>query len=432
MTVLENLRLSQIALSKRWYVSWKDEVRAARETLASFDLDMEPWQRIDGLSAVDRALLVIVRAFEEIRVSRDGSDKPGLILLDEPTPFLPEEGVEKLFDLMRQIASSGSSVIFITHDIGEIMRATDRVTVLRDGCVSGETLTCDATRADMIEMIIGRQLEATESANNFRNENFSLFARIEGVSAAGLKVNELTLGEGEVVGLSGLIGSGYDRLLYSLFGATVTSSGCITFPDGRRLHLPDMTPADAISEDFALLPADRPGQSGVGSMRVFENMMLPGLDNYFSGGFLRSAKMRSDASEWGSKFEVRPNEPNLNLAALSGGNAQKVLIARWMKRHPRLILLDEPTQGVDVGTRAMIIEALREAASQGMTILCASSDPEQLANLCHRVLVFSKGMPSVELHGSEVTRERITQACYDSDTLLSSKTANIAEDIKQI
>lgn len=414
LTVLENLRLSHIALSRRGYIDWRAETAAAEATLAEFELDVEPWRRIDEFGAVDRALLVIVRAFEEIRASCVVTGKPGLVLLDEPTPFLPAEGVEKLFDLMRRIAESGSSVIFISHDIDEVMAVTDRATVLRDGEVSGQADTDRVTHAEMVEMIIGRSLRARTLGSDDDERTFAPFARLEAVRAPGLEPCGLDIGRGEIVGLTGLIGSGHDCLPYCLFGAKSAASGSLVLADGRRLDLARVTPASAMAERFALLPGDRPKQSGVGGITVFENMMLPDLASYFTGAFLRGGRMKRDAAEWGATYEVRPNDPELNLAALSGGNAQKVLIARWMKRDPILMLLDEPTQGVDVGTRALIFAALTAAAGRGMSILCASSDAEQLSELCHRVLIFARGRVVAELTGTHVTKDDITQACYGS------------------
>ena len=214
--------------------------------------------------------------------------------------------------------------------------------------------------------------------------------------------------------LTGLIGSGYERIPYLLYGATKARAGRIIIDGGRELPAADMTPKRSLQENFALLPGDRPTQGGVGSIPVYENMLLPDIGSYFRGGLLKNGAMRREARRLGEEYEVRPNDPDLNLAALSGGNAQKVLIARWMKRKPRLLMLDEPTQGVDVGTRASIFQALRTAAADGMTVICASSDSEQLAEICDRVLVFARGRIVQELTGASVEKDHITQACYAS------------------
>jgi len=413
LTVLENLRLSQIALGGNRHINWRKERAAAQETLDRYGVDVEQWRRIDELGAVNRALIAIIRAFEEIREECERTGQPGLVLLDEPTPFLPKEGVDRLFQLMQQIADHGSSVTFISHDIDEVMEITDRVTILRDGKVSGEIETCNASRDQMIEMIIGRSLARSGHVIHEACK-FEPFATVEDLVGEGIPQCNMSIGRGEIIGLTGLIGSGYDRIPYLLFGARKASSGALKLAGGRAFELKDMTPARSIAENFALLPGDRPTQSGVGGMKIFENMLLPDIDNYFRGGFLRNGAMRREALRLGEEFEVRPNDPDLNLAALSGGNAQKVLIARWLKRKPHLLLLDEPTQGVDVGTRANIFQAVRKAAADGMSVVCASSDAEQLAELCDRVLVFARGRIVGELTGANVDKDQITQACYSS------------------
>lgn len=416
MTVLENLRLSQIAVSPRWHIDWAAERRATEEILQRYGLEVEHWRQVAELSAVNRALLAIVRAFEEIREECERTGQPGLLLLDEPTPFLPSEGVRQLFELMRQIASTGSSVIFISHDIDEVMEITDSVTVLRDGKVSGEITTREADRDQMIEMIIGRNLVSTSRHQEQVADGAEKvpFARVEGLAGEGIAPCDFTVGEGEILGLTGLIGSGYERVPYLLYGATQAEAGRMTTSDGEKIELSSMTPARAISLRFALLPGDRNEQSGVGTLSIFENMFLPGLEDYYDNGVLRTGRMRSDAKRLGEAFEVRPNDPDMGLADLSGGNAQKVLIARWMNRTPRFLLLDEPTQGVDVGTRANIFAALSQATEAGMSMICASSDAEQLDMICDRVLVFARGRIVAEITGDDLSKDAIVQACYTS------------------
>ena len=175
-----------------------------------------------------------------------------------------------------------------------------------------------------------------------------------------------------------------------------------------------MSPGRAIALDFALLPGDRQSASGVDSLSIVDNVLLPDVDRFFHSGFLRRGAMVREARALGTRYEVRPNDPSAKLSSLSGGNAQKVLIARWMNRRPKLLLLDEPTQGVDVGTRVQIYVALRAAASSGTSIVCASSDAEQLAEICDRVLVFARGRICREIAGAELTKDGIAEACYAS------------------
>lgn len=414
LTVLENLRFAHLTSPRTGVLNWRAERAAAREALSRFGLAIDTEQRIDRLSPVERALLAIVRAFEEIRVECEATGRPGLVLLDEPTPFLPREGVENLFALVRQIAASGSSVIFISHDIEEVMTITDSITVLRDGVVAGELRTAEATHEQVVEMIVGRSLAKAASHEAHARVSRPAFARVEVVAGNMLKATSFAVGRGEILGLTGLIGSGYEEIPYLLFGARPPHSGTLAFADGQAIPLSEMSPRRAIAMDMALLPGDRQGASGIDSLPIVDNMLLPDIGRFFRRGLLNRGAMLREATSLGARYEVRPNDPLAKLSALSGGNAQKVLIARWMNRNPKLLLLDEPTQGVDVGTRVQIFGAIREAARDGMAVVCASSDAEQLAEICDRVLVFARGRICREIDGEGLTKDGIAEACYAS------------------
>jgi ribose transport system ATP-binding protein len=414
LTVLENLRFAHLTSNERTFINWRDERRQTSEALARFGLTLDPGERVDRLSPVERALLAIVRAFEEIRAECAATGRPGLVLLDEPTPFLPREGVEKLFALIRSIAATGSSVIFISHDIEEVMTITDRITVLRDGAVAGELETAKATHDQVVEQIVGRSLAQRAVLVHTPAEERTTFARIEKLAGTILRPTSFAIGKGEILGLTGLIGSGYEEVPYLLFGARPSRSGTLSLSEGLAVELRAMSPSRAITFDFALLPGDRQNASGVDSLSVVDNMLLPDISRFFRGGLLRRGAMLREAHGLGTRYEVRPNDPSMKLSSLSGGNAQKVLIARWMNRKPKLLLLDEPTQGVDVSTRVQIYAALRAAASAGMSIVCASSDTEQLAEICDRVLVFARGQICREITGIELTKDGIAEACYAS------------------
>ncbi len=409
LTVLENLRIASITRDGR-HIDWRGERAAAEAALARNGVAVAAGARIDRLSPVDRALVAIVRAVEEIRESRAASGRPGVLVLDEPTPFLPRDSVGRLFALIRRIVADGSGVVFISHDIDEVTEITDRVTVLRDGAVAGTRVTRQATHGEIVELIVGRRLAQIAPAHHTATLH-PPFARVAGLHGRAVQDVSFAIGRGEVLGLTGLIGSGYEEVPYLLFGARRCRLGQFDLGDGAR-PLSAMTPRGAIGLGMALLPGDRQGASGVDSLPIVDNLFLPDVSRFFRGGMLRRRAMLSEAAQLGARYEVQPNNPRLPLSALSGGNAQKVLIARWMNRTPRLLLLDEPTQGVDVGTRQQIFAALRAAVADGMAVLCASSDAEQLAEICDRVLVFARGRIVAELRGDALTKDGIAQACY--------------------
>ncbi len=414
LTVLENLRLAHLTTARTLRIDWAAERRQARAALERFALDLDIGERVDRLSPVERALLAIVRAFEDNRATTAATGRPGLILLDEPTPFLPRQGVDKLFALVRSIAATGSSVIYISHDIDEVMTITDRVTVLRDGRMVGERVTREATHAQIVELIVGRTFARLPANLHEHRPAAEGHIIIRGLAGKTLKSTDLALGRGEILGVTGLIGSGYEEIPYLLFGAQPCRSGSLAIDGGAATALVGVTPRRALDLGLALLPGDRQAAGGIDSLTIADNMLLPDLDRFFRRGRLDRAAMQREALALCARFEVKPNDPTEKLAKLSGGNAQKVLIARLMNRKPKLLLLDEPTQGVDVGTRVQIFAALREAAAQGMSVICASSDAEQLAELCDRVLVFARGAICDEIAGPALTKDAVAEACYAS------------------
>ncbi len=414
LTVLENMRVASIT-GPGLRVDWRAERRAALATFDRFGITLDLDARTGTLSQTDQALLAIMRASEDLRSADAGSGSRGLLILDEPTPFLPKEGVDRLFELVRQVAGHGDSVIFISHDIDEVREITDRATILRDGLVSSTLVTKNASHDEFVEGIIGRRV-ARSVTLAATTEQRKIKARVTGVQEPGLNVPLLEVAEGEILGLTGLLGSGYERVPYLMFGATQAQGGTLDL-DGQRFDLPAMTPKLAISHRMALLPSDRPRASGVQGLSVSDNMLLLEFDDFMGRFGLNLRGMAQRSRDLSTEYEVRPNNPDLRLGQLSGGNAQKVLLAKWMIREPGLLMLDEPTQGVDVGTRQQIFGVIRQAAQKGAAVICASSDAEQLADLCTRVLIFSRGRIVTELAGHHISKDSIAEACYGHSTL---------------
>jgi ribose transport system ATP-binding protein len=207
------------------------------------------------------------------------------------------------------------------------------------------------------------------------------------------------------------MGSGFEEVPYLLFGAAPVTQGRLTLED-RTYDLTSLEPRDALDLGIALIPADRQMDASVPELSVGDNVMLQVLDRYFGHGILSVRRLKWDAAEQLQRFDVRPAEPRLTYSSLSGGNQQKALLAKWLQTQPRLLLLHEPTQGVDVGSRQQIFEFLRLLAAERRAVICASSDYEQLAAVCDRVIVLTRGRIGSELIGSEITKERIAERCY--------------------
>jgi len=410
LSVLENLRVAEIASSRsRFGISWRSERARARETFERYGLRLDPRAAVAGLRPVERALLAIVRALEENRSVGRGH---GILVLDEPTVFLPREGIERLFTLVREAAAGGASILFVSHDLDEVREITDRVTVLRDGARVGTVVTAETSETQFVEMIVGRRLAAMAEFEHHDLSGKRVGVAVEALTGATVRDVSLDLHEGEVVGLTGLIGSGFDEVPYLLYGARRARSGRLRL-GGETYDLTSLHPHEAVAAGVALIPADRPNDGCVGSLPVSENVVLAVLDRYFNGVALDRRRARRDTGRLMREFDVRPPDPSLPYGALSGGNQQKALLAKWFQTEPRLLLLDEPTQGVDVGARQQIFELLRAAAEErGMCVVCASSDYEQLAAICDRVLVFGRGRVWRRLAGGEVTKERIVEQSY--------------------
>jgi ribose transport system ATP-binding protein len=424
LSVIENLYVGELTSARHGlHISWTRERRRAAATFDRYGLKIDVRAKVAELTPVERALLAIVRAVEGMRENLDGRDHGGILVLDEPTVFLPRTGIDALFTLVREIAASGSSVIFVSHDLDEVREITDRTTVLRDGHVVGTVVTAETSEAELVRMIIGRHLETLDVAPHDLLEQ-EVGIAVEGLTGGTLRNVSIELHEGEVLGLTGLVGSGFEEVPYFLFGAWRPESGRLRLP-GSEIDLTSLSPARALAAGVALVPADRQQDGVVGSLPVYDNILLRALSSFFRGGVLRRLRMLRHARQMMGEFDVRPADPRIVFSSLSGGNQQKALLAKWLYRRPRLLLLHEPTQGVDVGARQQIFSLVREAAGQSMSVICASSDYEQLAAVCDRVLILARGRIVDQLVGDAVTKERITERCYNSVVLSEEMTISV-------
>ena len=410
LSVVENLLVGDLTSQRSWRLSWARERRRAQETFKSFGLKLDPRAKVSDLRPTDRALLAIVRAVEEIRANTadDGSEY-GLLVLDEPTVFLPASDRDELFAIVREIAATRASILFVSHDLDEILKITDRVTVLRDGKVRGTVDTAQATDEVLVEMIIGRRLQALAMEHEQTEAGKAI--SITGLTSRYARDVSLTVHEGEVVGLTGLLGSGFEEIPYYVFGARSAAAGRLEV-DGKTYDLRGMSPSRALEAGIALVPADRQRDGSVGSLSLGDNVMVPVLHRYQSRVGLNRSRMRSDARKLLERFDVRPPDPRLKYQSLSGGNQQKAMLAKWLQTKPSLLLLHEPTQGVDVGARQQIFQLMRKAAADGTAVVCVSADYDQLAAVCDRVVIFGRGRVGGELTGDQVAKERIAEQCY--------------------
>jgi ribose transport system ATP-binding protein len=412
LSVLENLRLGELASRRGWYVSWPAERARARRAFERFGIALDPRARVGALSPVDQALLAVVRAVEDLERGPNGRRTGGVLVLDEPTVFLARAETTLLFDLLREIAARGGSVLLVSHELAEVASVADRATVIRDGRNVGTVAMAGVSERELAEMILGRALRAFQPAR--RAPSAPSGVSLARVSGRALSSVSLEIGAGEVLGITGLRGSGHEELPYLLFGAGPRPCGTLVL-GGNEYGLGSLTPEQALAAGIALLPADRLHDGSVGALSVAENLALPVLSGLDRSLLLRPSRLAGHAAALLARFGVRPVEPRRAFRTLSGGNQQRALLAKWLQNGPRLLLLDEPTQGVDVGARSEILARIRSAADEGAAVLCASTDHRELAALCDRVLVFAHGTIAHELQAPDLSEELIGELCLSSD-----------------
>jgi ribose transport system ATP-binding protein len=421
LTVVENLAIGGPASTKR-HINWRQERRRARSVLESYSVDVNPSATIDQLPPVAQALVAIVRAAEDLRLYREREDlQHSILFLDEPTVFLPDTEVEFLFDLVRSIVAGGASTVFISHDLAAVRRLCPRAVVLRDGEVAGHAQLQQATDDDLVELIVGPAKQTLVGKSHRRHAADDASRRPVAAEVSGLRGGRaidvsLSLRETEVVGVAGLLGSGADDLPYILFGAQKGEGGTLTV-HGTAHKIAAMTPVESVFRRIALVPADRRRDAIVTSLTVAENTSILVHDRFTGmARRIQGSRLNQRVRELLERFDVRPRSPDAVMGQLSGGNQQKVVLAKWLEIDPRVLLLHEPTQGVDVAARAEIYGLVRQGTTDGMAVLWVSSDFEELARVCDRVLIMAGGTIRAELTGDEVTEGSISTNVFRHST----------------
>jgi ribose transport system ATP-binding protein len=422
-TVVENYKAGRFRTGPAWSISWRRERAETGASLRRFDLDVDPDTPIASLDAADQAIVAIARSMDQLLERQRGgggqastsSDAAGIgvLVLDEPTAYLPPDGVTRLFQAMRKAASLGFGVLFVSHRLTEILQVTDRVTVLREGSNVGTFDTPALTESVLIEKILGfsiGELYPETAATEGREKAFS----VRGVRGANVVDVDLDVHRGEILGLTGLLGTGFESIPYLLFGAKSASAGELVEPTGSH-PLAQMSPRTAMRLGFALLPADRQRDSGNPDATMLENVTLPSLRRLIKRGFLDRRRERGLVQQLLVDFTVTPPSPAAKLSTFSGGNQQKGLIAKWFQTGPKYFLMHEPTQGIDIGSKKQIFQLIVDLAATGTPVILASAEHEDLAHLCHRVVIFRDGRVTGVLSGRNLTAHRILAQCLTAD-----------------
>jgi ribose transport system ATP-binding protein len=373
--------------------------RAVAAVLDDLGYGIDVRSSVARLSLADRTGVALARALYEPR------GEATVVVFDETTAALPAPGVDRLFQAIRRLVARGLGVVYISHRLEEVFRIADRVTVLRDGRVVAVEEVAALSERQLIELMVGRGFDRSAGRREPPSRRPAVLS-VRSLHGGRIRHADLTVHEGEIVGVAGLDDSGRNDFAPALFGfvprqGDVAVHG-VPVPAGR----PDL----AIRAGLGLLPSDRLRNGLFHRMSLRENLTMPAIPVRFRGGPLDRKAEAAATANWLDRLDVRPRRPDLPVAALSGGNQQKLLLARWLRLEPEVLVLDEPTQGVDVGAVERIYAMLRRSADQGMAVVVCSSDADELDLLCDRVVVFGGGVVRTELAGEDARRHAIDAA----------------------
>jgi rhamnose transport system ATP-binding protein len=376
-------------------INWRQMYRETRELLGQLGVGLDPRTKARNLSVAQQQTVEIARAL---------SLNAELLIMDEPTSSLTMTEVEELFRIIRQLRQAGTAVIFISHRLEELFAVADRVTILRDGNYVGTRAMAGVTIGELIQMMVGR--EVNELFPKQAAPIGKTMLEVKGLTAVGKFENvSFALRAGEILGVAGLIGAGRTDVARALFGVQPVSAGVITI-DGQDVAI--RNPQQAMKLGLAFVPEDRQHQGLVLPMSIAANITLPILSRFSgAGGWMRERAARQVAAAAAHKLEVKSASMEQKARELSGGNQQKVVLAKWLETNPRILILDEPTRGIDVGTKAAVHQLMSDLANQGVAILMISSELPEILGMSDRVLVMREGHITGEYTRAEATQEKI-------------------------
>lgn len=397
LSVAENIYIGR---GKGQKVSWREMNRKAGQLLDSLGIGVKPTQQLASCSIAVQQMVAIARAVDmDCRV----------LILDEPTSSLDESEVEKLFGLMRDLKARGVGIIFVTHFLDQVYEVCDRITVLRDGKLVGEFAIAELPRVQLVSKMLGKELDDMADIKNdipvFKDDGKAPVYEAFGLcSTEGIAPFDFYIRSGEVNGFTGLLGSGRSESVRAIFGADKVTSGQIRM-NGKSVKI--SKPIDAMKQGIAYLPEDRKRDGIIGDLSVKDNIILA---LQVKTGFFKpfsKAQANKFAEEYIKLLEVKTASVNTPIKSLSGGNQQKVILGRWLLTHPKYLILDEPTRGIDVGTKIEIQKLVLKLAAEGMSVTFISSETDEMLRTCSRLLVMRDRRLVGELTGDQLTQNTI-------------------------
>jgi ribose transport system ATP-binding protein len=411
LSVAENLAIGNgFETGRVGTIKWRAMRQRTQALLDRFDIPAQPTTLVRTLRPAEQAMVAIARALQD----QEG-EQSGVLVLDEPTASLPAAEVEHLLAALRRYAAAGQTILFVSPRLDEVVGFADQATVLRDGEVAGTLIGDEITENRLIELIAGRALDRLfpDMPEVVSDEHV---IEVSHLSGGPLRDVSFGLRKGEVLGIAGLLGSGRSELLKMLFGAYGTRGGTISL-DGKQVRFRDI--GDAMDAGIAYVPENRGAEASFPAMSVSDNLSAAMIPTYWKGLRLRDRRARSDARSAIDQFFIKASSEQQPMATLSGGNQQKVIVARWLRREPKVLLLDEPTQGVDVNARAEIYALVRNAVAAGCSVLVVTSDFEELSHVSDRVLVLAGGTITAELNAPDIEPARLTELAYRTKEVAS-------------
>lgn len=409
LTVAENIAIGQEEGGMWGRVNWRRRRARAAELLARVGARIDPLTEAGELTMPEQQLVEIARAL---------GARARILILDEPTASLSEEDTQNLFKVIRQLRGEGVGMIYISHRLEELPVIADRVTVLRDGETIDTRQMETVNREELIRLMVGRELSAIFPKEEVEIGASVLELRGVGSLEAGVRAIDLSVRAGEIVGLAGLVGAGRTELAGTIFGLTPAETGEIRL-NGRSVTI--SSPGQAIEQGIGYLPEDRRRHGVVLEMEVGANVTLAALDEISGPTGLDFQRERELAAEYSNRLGVKTPSIFTPVATLSGGNQQKVALSRWLLRRPAVLILDEPTQGIDVGAKAEIHRLMTELARQGIAILMISSELPEILGMSDRVYVMHEGTIAGELARAEATQERVLELALGQRVQLSGR-----------
>jgi rhamnose transport system ATP-binding protein len=402
LSVMENIFMGHHIRNKsNSLLSWREMKDKTRILLNKLELDIRPDTKVRNLSIAQRHMVEIAKA-----LSLDAK----IVIMDEPTSALTLKEVAYLYKIIKKLKSEGKAIIFISHKFEEVFEIADYFTVLRDGKYIGEGAIADITVDKIVQMVIGRSLE--QMYPKLEAEKGNIILKVENLSKVGVFKNiSFDLHKGEILGFFGLVGAGRSEVMQTIFGINIKTSGDV-FIDGKKVNITN--PSDAMNHGLAYLPEDRQIQGAILAMNIRENITLPIIDKTSRHIFLDRNREFEITDEYGKNIEIKASSWEQLVEDLSGGNQQKVVFAKWIATKPQILIMDEPTKGIDVATKATVHNFISELAKKGIAIILVSSELPEILGMSNHVIVMHEGVITAKFTREEANSKKIIKAAIGS------------------